>query len=107
MAASKIGPGPWGEAIRYWLPRKNMCQADLARASGIEPKTISTMTRGFHTTTRMLLKVSVALGVPLADVLVSPARQRLNDEAIREDMLKVLRTAVEQQRRKRSEQAYE
>src|SRR5688572_13604922 len=74
MPAVKTGTGPWGEAIRYWLPKKNMRQADLARETGIEEKSISSMARGFHTTTRQLAKIAKVFGVPLEDVLVSPSR---------------------------------
>jgi transcriptional regulator with XRE-family HTH domain len=48
------GAGPWGEAVQHWLRHRDWSQADLARATKIEPKTISSIVRGFHTTTRML-----------------------------------------------------
>ena len=77
----KQGHGPWGAAIRYWLAHLNMNQAALARQSGLEEKTISTMVRGFHTSTRKLEEVANALGVPLEQILVPPDRQKeLEDE---------------------------
>src|SRR3954466_11145302 len=79
MPAVKTGTGPWGEAIKYWLPRRNMRNADLARATGIEEKTISKMARGFHTTTRKLEVVALALKVPLEQILVSPEQQRAHE----------------------------
>jgi transcriptional regulator with XRE-family HTH domain len=78
MAAVKHGTGPWGEAIRYWLPKKNMRQVDLARVANIEEKTISKITRGFHTTTRQLEKIARAFQVPIDDVLLSPDRRLTN-----------------------------
>lgn len=84
MPAVKTGQGPWGDAIKYWLPRRNMRQADLARVTGIEEKTISSMARGFHTTTRKLEAVAKAFGVPIDEVLVSPNRQLANEDRKRE-----------------------
>jgi transcriptional regulator with XRE-family HTH domain len=68
-------PGPWGEAIDYWLKQKNMRQADLVRASGIDPNTISSIVRGFNTTTRLLWMIAKALQVPIDEVLLSPTRR--------------------------------
>lgn len=84
MPAVKTGTGPWGDAIKYWLPRRNMRQADLARLTGIEEKTISSMARGFHTTTRKLEAVAMAFKVPLDQVLVAPNRQQANEDRKRE-----------------------
>lgn len=84
MAATKTGKGPWGEAIKYWLPRRDMRQSDLARVTGIEEKTISSMARGFHTTTRKLEAVALAFKVPIDQVLVSPNRQQANEDRKRE-----------------------
>lgn len=89
MPAVKTGNGPWGEAIRYWLPKRNMRNADLARATGIEEKTIGKMARGFHTTTRKLEVVAVALGVTLEEILVSPDRIRAS-----ENLERLIRDAV-------------
>ena len=83
MPSTKFGNGPWGEAIRYWLPRRNMNQADLARETGIEPKSISSMARGFPTTTKQLEKVAIALKVNIEDVLVSPERREARVELAR------------------------
>jgi len=71
--------GPWGEAIRYWLNVRTMRQADLARETDIEAKTISSVTRGFHTTTRILQRIAEALEIPLDAVLVSPDRKSANE----------------------------
>jgi len=72
--------GPWGEAIVYWLNARRWRQADLARETGIEPKTISSVTRGFHTTTRILQRIAEALQIPLDAVLVSPDRKSANEQ---------------------------
>ncbi len=78
MSAPKTGKGPWREAIKYWLEKCDMTQAELARATGIAPKSISSMARGFHTTTQQLQKVATAFSarlprpVKLQHVLVSP-----------------------------------
>jgi transcriptional regulator with XRE-family HTH domain len=68
-------PGPWGEAIDYWLKQKGWRQADLVRASGIDPNTISSIVRGFNTTTRLLWAIAKALQVPIDEVLLSPTRR--------------------------------
>lgn len=80
MPKPAVGDGPWGEAVRYWLDAKKIRQADLARDTGIEPKTISSITRGFHTTTRMLAKIAAVLDLPLDAVLVSPDRKSAAEE---------------------------
>ena len=61
MAQPEYADGPWGSAIQYWLNRLKWRQSDLARATGIEPKTISSIVRGFDTTTRMLRRIWDAL----------------------------------------------
>jgi transcriptional regulator with XRE-family HTH domain len=86
MPRAKEGTGPWGEALQYWMRRRNVRQSDLARATGMMPRTISSIVRGFHTQTRALEKIAAALAVPFHAVLVSPNlrmaeqdRQRLID----------------------------
>ncbi len=85
-AQAAYADGPWGPAVKYWLDFLKWRQADLARASGIEPKTISTIFRGYDTTTRMLRKITRAfqqeakrqqlpISITLEDVLVSPDRK--------------------------------
>jgi transcriptional regulator with XRE-family HTH domain len=69
---AKRDSGPWGEAIRYWLNERRWSQSDLARATQLQPKTISRIVRGFHTQTRLLEQIAAALGVALDRVLVSP-----------------------------------
>ena len=66
--------GPWGEAIQHWLNERKWSQADLAKATKIQPKTISQIARGFHTQTRVLEVIAKALDVTLDRVLVSPVR---------------------------------
>ncbi len=86
MAQPEYDDGPWGPAIQHWLNRLKWRQADLSRATGIEPKTISSIVRGFDTTTRMLRKIQAALHeealrrsplhhIAFEDVLVSPDRK--------------------------------
>lgn len=86
MAQPAYDDGPWGPAVQYWLNRLKWRQADLSRATGIEAKTISSIVRGFDTTTRMLRKIFDAIQIearkrsPLAhiafeEVLVSPDRK--------------------------------
>jgi transcriptional regulator with XRE-family HTH domain len=72
MPQAKRDSGPWGEAIRYWLNERRWSQSDLARATQLQPKTISRIVRGFHTQTRLLEQIAAALGVALDRVLVSP-----------------------------------
>ena len=76
MTLPPKGTGPWGASLRYWLPRRDMRQSDLARATGITPKTISSIVRGFHTTTNNLARIAWALDVPLDQLLVSPDQRR-------------------------------
>lgn len=80
MPKPATGEGPWGEAVEYWLKEKKIRQADLARATGIEPKIISKIARGFHTSTRSLERIAVALELPLDAVLVSPDRKSALEE---------------------------
>jgi transcriptional regulator with XRE-family HTH domain len=79
MPQAARGQGPWGEAVTYWLNYHGWSQADLARATGLEAKTVSTIVRGFHTQTRQLEKIAAAFKVPFDQVLLSPLR-RLKDE---------------------------
>ena len=84
--------GPWGEALQYWLDRKNWTQADLVRTMQkreraladprlrqkqrkVQPNTISRVARGLDTQTSVLKRIADALDVPLTDILVSPARR--------------------------------
>lgn len=80
MPKPATGDGPWGEAVEYWLKEKKIRQADLARVTGIEPKIISKIARGFHTSTRSLARIAAALELPLDAVLVSPDRKSLLEE---------------------------
>lgn len=91
MPQPKTGDGPWGEAIRYWLKRLDLQQADLMRTireldGGTTSNTISNASRGLdcHTKTlriiaaalnQVALQKSIMAGVTLDDALVSPARQ--------------------------------
>lgn len=74
MPAAERKTGPWGEAIEYWLKERRLRQADLVKGTKIEAKTISRITRGFHTQTRKLELIARYLTVPLERVLVSPLR---------------------------------
>lgn len=75
MPQAKQGFGPWGEAIRYWLDERKLRQADLVKATGLRAKTISRVARGFHTQTRVLEALALALDVPFDRLLVSPLRR--------------------------------
>lgn len=90
MPQPTFAHGPWGEAIRHWLQKKNMSPADLARATGIQANTISRARRGFHTTTRVLEKIALAFKEPIEDVLVSPERR-----SALEDRKRIIQEAVE------------
>lgn len=84
VAKPKVGTGPWGQAIRYWLNRRNELPADLVRNAnrlkvGLTPNTVSRARRGFHVSTRVLEKISMALEVTIEEVLVSPDHRE--DEA--------------------------
>jgi transcriptional regulator with XRE-family HTH domain len=80
MPQAKRENGPWGEALRYWLNEKKLRQADLVKGTKIQAKTISRIARGFHTQTRVLEDIARFLGVPLERLLVSPLRQRPNED---------------------------
>lgn len=69
---AEIQHGPWGKAIEYWLDVKKLRQADLAKLTDIQAKTISQLARGFHTQTRVLEVIAAALKVPFDQILVSP-----------------------------------
>lgn len=80
MPKPKTADGPWGEAIRHWMDVKKISQADIARETKIQPKTVSRIVRGFHTQTRLLERIAAVFDVPLDAVLVSPARRLANEE---------------------------
>ncbi len=80
MPQPKSGDGPWGAAIRYWLNRRGMQQADLVRTikalnGTTTPNTLSTAIRGFDCSTRTLRIIAAALKVSLDEVLVSPDKK--------------------------------
>src|SRR5262249_32105724 len=72
--AKNVVEGPWGDALQYWLKTRDLRQADVVRASGLQPKTISRVARGLHTQTRVLASIAMFLGVPIEHILVSPLR---------------------------------
>jgi transcriptional regulator with XRE-family HTH domain len=93
MPQPKRGDGPWGEAIVYWLKDRNMRPAELARATGVRPNTISRIVRGFDTTTRVLRLIAAALDLPIDAVLISPDRKSAN-EARKQMILEVTERVV-------------
>jgi len=80
MPLPRRAKGPWGEAIRYWLDKRQIQQADVVRVTGLTANTVSRATRGFHTTTRVLERIAFAIRVPIDQVLVSPVRKLANEE---------------------------
>jgi hypothetical protein len=102
----KRGPGPWGKAIEYWLAHHGWSQADLVRRiwqqehtppplphdptakqprrrrriRAMQLNTVSRAARGLHTQTALLERIAKGLGVPFADVLVSPESRRTIDD---------------------------
>jgi len=80
MPAAEHRDGPWGPAIEYWLRARRLRQSDLVKGTKIEAKTISRITRGFHTQTRKLELIAKYLVVPLERVLVSPLRSGPGEE---------------------------
>lgn len=80
MPIASRGTGPWGEAIRYWLEKRRLTQAELERLSAIRKNTLSRAKRGYHTTTRVLERIALALEVPFGDILVSPAHHQAAEE---------------------------
>ena len=93
--AAPLGHGPWGEAIRYWLRRKKLNQAELAELAGIQQTTVSRLARGYHGQTRILDDIARKLEVALEDVLVSPLRRGPADtkrQFLREMINDALRT---------------
>ncbi len=80
MPQPKTGNGPWGDAIRYWLRRRNMQQADLMRAikemrHSTTANTISNASLGRDCHTKTLRIIAAALNVSIDEVLVSPDRK--------------------------------
>lgn len=71
--------GPWGEAIVYWLRRARLTQQQLAEKTGMAPKTISGIVRGFHTRTENLQRIADVLGVTLDQVLIAPERRMTSE----------------------------
>ena len=72
--------GPWGAAIRYWLPLKDKNGADLTRDTGIGKNTIGRAIRGAHVNTKTLQTIATALNVPYEEVLVSPEYRATREE---------------------------
>lgn len=70
------GNGPWGTAIRYWMHKKGLSQADLVRPTKLVKKlgknTVSYAVRGLDTSTATLRLIAEKLGEPLELILVSP-----------------------------------
>lgn len=83
MTRPAPGPGPWGEAITFWLREKNMSQADLVEVSGLAKNTITSACLGRHLSTRKLQVIAEALDTTLEGVLISPERRfaQLSEEA--------------------------
>ncbi len=80
MPQPKTGNGPWGDAIRYWLKKRDMIQADLWRVIQEQghkttTNTISNACLGRDCNTNTLRIIATALNVPLDEILVSPDRQ--------------------------------
>ena len=96
--------GPWGNAIEFWLKERRLSQAELLRRINAErhdiaatdagtrksigpkakrmgPNTISRITRGFHTQTRLLAVIAKHLAVPIEEVLVSPTHRHRNEDS--------------------------
>lgn len=99
MKRPKSGDGPWGEAIQYWLVKRAVQQADIAREASIRANTMSRAARGLDTTTRVLKKIAAAFQVPVDDVLISPERRMVDKE--RQEMI---RMAVEEALRRTAPQ---
>jgi transcriptional regulator with XRE-family HTH domain len=103
MPQAAHGPGPWGEAITYWLNVRKLRQADLAKMTRLQPKTISRIVRGFHTQTQMLARIAEALGVSFDTVLVSPVRRRISEDkrhilqAMFEQMIQQMNDFIEEE----------
>jgi transcriptional regulator with XRE-family HTH domain len=87
-------PGPWGEAIRYWLQIKaemgeKWTQRQLAEAAGIQRNTVSHAVRGFDVGTKALRAIARALRQPIDYILVPPAMHRANDERYRQAIIEL------------------
>lgn len=72
--------GPWGAAIRYWLPLRDKNGADLTRETKIGKNTIGRAIRGAHVNTKTLQKIALVLKVPYEEVLVSPEYRATREE---------------------------
>lgn len=94
VAHKTIGMRPWGAAIRYWLPRKNMSPADLVRKTRLSKNTISRAVRGLDVNTGTLAKIAEKLEEPLEMVLISPEwmdREQSQIKVIQEAVVRALR----------------
>jgi transcriptional regulator with XRE-family HTH domain len=80
VAEEQRPPGPWGDAIRYWLGHRNMPQAELVRRTRLGKGTIRRARQGGGTTTRVLWKIADALNVTIAEVLISPLHRFTEEE---------------------------
>ncbi len=73
--------GPWGEAVRYWLFKRQLSQAAVARAVNVTTKTMGKIAAGHDISTKHLIAIAKFLGVPIIQVLISP--ERLAEERLR------------------------
>jgi len=76
------GDGPWGEAIAYWLDRRQWLPADLIEAAdgAISKNTVYEACKGKDVNTSSLRVIASLLNAPLDEVLVSPARLKARDQ---------------------------
>lgn len=87
MSASIPNPGSLikpGAALKAYRTERGMTLADLSQKTGLQPSTLSKIENGkIGTTIDKLLRISLALGVNVADVFASPAQSLATGPASR------------------------
>ena len=99
----RTGDGPWGEAIQYWLKEKQLRQAHIVEATGMDPNKVSRAANGFTVRWDALKQIAEFLDVPFESVLVSPLRRLGPAEERRvADQVAVIATRLMTERRPQS-----
>jgi transcriptional regulator with XRE-family HTH domain len=84
----------WGDAIGRQLQEQGLTQTELARLAGINRGTVQHILRGGHCHTETLERISIALGLPLADLFQEPIDIGLRRDKIVAAVLRELSESI-------------
>lgn len=89
--------GRWGDAVLELLEEEGISQAELARAAGLHPATVSHVIHGGHCSTETLERLAAALEVDLSELFGPPVDERtvlLKRDRVVSAVLRELSSAV-------------